>query len=656
MAIVEMSRLRLIGLKSDKNKIMGVLTRSRRFELLRSEALEGTVREQEGSHLERITGKQVRVAFAIHYLYGADDEMKKLILKNAQEAKAGIAEPFDFSYTPLPKPSNNRSIIGYEDLYDCSAKEYELLSVADALEKISFRKVDVRTEEQKLKNRMRAVEPFRHYPLPFSVRGTGRTVVLPAYASAKSAVFDCEGVYAEEYPSSGKCIAVIADKRDEPRVRAALAAGGFTVASMTDDQTAAEIASACAARLAALKAETLSLVQQSLNYLKYLRDMKILYDYLSLEIEKAKAEFDLGKTAATFMIEGWVPKSEAEYLLSEVRSKTDKVVTYLYEPQPGENPPTEICSPKLIRPFEDVTNLYSPPSYYERDPNPIMSIFFFVFFGFMVADAGYGLIITIAASVILRLKRFEKGMHRLIALIGICGVSTIVWGAVMGGVFGIEGIPALWFNPLEQPITMLAVAIVMGIIQLLVGYGLYAAKMIRKKDYASAIFDVLFVYTIFIGVGLMVLGMLILKNKIVQNVGLYVLLGSLVGIVLTAGHAQKGILKKLLFGFSGLYGLVNLLSDVLSYIRLFGLGLASGAIALAFNSLGGLLFGIPFVGYPLGILILIPLHAFNLALSLLSAYVHNARLQFIEFYGKFYDGGGRLFSPMGMKTKYVRFA
>lgn len=657
MAIVEMARLRLLGLKSEREKIVNVLTRSHRFELIRTEDFEGTARESETSHLDRITSKQVKIAFAIRYLLGVSDEIQKLLAKNEKEVKAGVSEPIDYAFRPLEQPTNNRKIIGYDDLYDCSAKEYELLSVADALEKISFERVDIRTEAQKIANRRRAVLPYAAYPLPFSRRETAQTVVLPAVAVGKNAKFTLDvPAFVEEYPSTGRCVAVLVKKTDEAAARAALGAGEFSVATFDDECTAADILAACDSRTAELDAHDFDCIKQALDYGKYLFELQVLYDWLNLEAEKGNAVFEMSKTASTFIVEGWVPKAQAEFLLSEVRSKTDKVVTYLYDPRPEDSPPTEIKSPRLIKPFEDITNLYSPPSYYEADPNPIMSIFFFIYFGFMVADAGYGLIITIAATLILHFKKFEQGMHRLIALIGICGVSTVLWGAVMGGVFGIQGIPALWFNPLEEPITMLAVAIVMGCIQLLVGYAMYSIKMFKKKDYASAILDVVFIYTLFIGVGLWALGLLILKNKTLQSVGIYMLLGSLVGIVLTAGHAQKGILKKIITGFSGLYGLVNILSDVLSYIRLFGLGLASGAIALAFNSLGGLLFQIPYVGYPIGIIILIPLHAFNLALSLLSAYVHNARLQFIEFYGKFYDGGGRLFRPMGLCTKYTRFA
>jgi V/A-type H+-transporting ATPase subunit I len=163
-------------------------------------------------------------------------------------------------------------------------------------------------------------------------------------------------------------------------------------------------------------------------------------------------------------------------------------------------------------------------------------------------------------------------------------------------------------------------------------------------------------YVLFVGVAMLALPMAIKGlPKVVGDIGLYTLLGSLVAIFLTAGRHKKGILGKFTGGFGGLYGLVNLFSDVLSYARIFGIALAGGAIASAFNAILGVVVGIPYAGYPIAIVLGIALHVFNLLISLLGAYVHNARLQFLEFYGKFYTGEGRQFTPMGEKTKYIRF-
>lgn len=210
---------------------------------------------------------------------------------------------------------------------------------------------------------------------------------------------------------------------------------------------------------------------------------------------------------------------------------------------------------------------------------------------------------------------------------------------------------------MEEPLMMLGVSIALGAVQLLAGYALHSAKMFRNGKPLDAVFDSLFIFVLFGGLACIALDMLLKPKAPLITVGLALIIVSLVGILCTAGRHNKGVLSKIMGGFSGLYGLVNLLSDLLSYARLFGLGLASGAIGLAFNTLGSLFFTIPVpvVGYVIGFIILIPLHAFNLGIGVLGAYVHNARLQFLEFYGKFYEGDGRMFSPMGEKTKYVRF-
>ena len=654
MSVEAMSRLRLVGLKSDKIKIMRILTHSGRFELSRSTDYSGTVRENDASHLDKIVARQVKVSFAIDFLYALDTEAGRIADSDAHEVKKGGKAKLDFEYKPLARGQSVRAEVNEDDFNDIAASEYELLAVCEALEKISFRKADIKSERAKLRSRMAALEPFAGCPLPFSFAGTSSTSFILAYAASNAIVFEPKAeAYTERFDGKYNCIGVITARGDEASVRAQLSAEGFTVSRFDGDFTAAEAISECRSGDARLEKENIDSIKTGLSYAKYLGKLKVLYDCFALEIEKAKAEFELSKTASAFIIEGWVPKCRAEETGKLLSDASENIVYRFSDPAAGEQPPTMVVNPAPVKPFEDITNLYSPPAYGEFDPNPVMAVFFFLFFGFMVADAGYGLLISIAALFLLKRKRFESGTARLIALIGICGISTVGWGVVTGGIFGISGIPSLWFNPIEDPITMLAVAIVMGVIELLTGYGIHAYKSFKKKEYVGGILDVIFVFTLFIGVGILVLGMLVLDNALVQSVGTYAVLGSIAGMMLAGMYGKKGIGGKLGGAFSGLYGIVNILSDVLSYIRLFGLGLASGAIALAFNTLGGLLFGIPVVGYPLGIIVLIPLHAFNLGLSLLSAYVHNARLQFIEFYGKFYDGGGRLFSPMGRCTKYI---
>ena len=524
---------------------------------------------------------------------------------------------------------------------------------------MSFERVEIKSAINKLNISSKNLKPYENADIELSrIKDTKFACVMlalgPKGAVNPLADFEC---YCEEYPSiGGALICVVAKKEHKQKILERLASVGFSLCPYSFDALPKDVIADNSAEIERLKAEDEDKLKKVLSYTKYSDELKTLYDVLGLEIEKSIAELEFVKTDSVFVLEGWTPAQNAEKLIDEIKKKTDKIVYTVSEPEDGDTPPTLASNPRLIAPFEDVTNMYAVPSYHEIDPNPFMSFFFFVFFGIMLGDAGYGLALSILCFVALKLFNFEKGMKNMVFMFAVCGISGVVWGVLFGGIFAIESIPALWFNPLQEPIKMLIVSIVLGVIHLCVGYALNMASKIRDGHVLDGILDNVFIFMIFIGVALLALNMLgETKIPALNTAGLIVLACAVAGIALTAGRHSKGIGGKIAGGFSGIYNLINLFSDVLSYARLFGLALASGAIGLAFNSLGSMFFSIPVIGYVIGIIILIPLHAFNMGLSLLSAYVHNIRLQYLEFYGKFFEGNGRVFSPMGEKTKFVRF-
>ncbi len=300
-----------------------------------------------------------------------------------------------------------------------------------------------------------------------------------------------------------------------------------------------------------------------------------------------------------------------------------------------------------------------------------MAVFYFLFFGIMIGDAGYGLLLAIAGFVVGTSKKFDTGIKKLALLVGMGGVSAIIWGVLFGGYFSIdfgETNVAIILNPLDKPLLLLVLSIGLGCVQMVTGYIIKFVALCKEGKPFSAIFDcgsiiLLFAALVCLAIGMLpsLAPMLGITTDFVPPQGfttaaMVLALAGVALILIFGGRASKNVFGKIVGGFKGLYGLVNLLSDLLSYCRLFGLCLASCAIGLAFNSLGSIIMGIPVVGYVIGGVVLAVLHLFNLALGVLSAYVHDARLQFLEFYGKFYDGGGRLFDPLGVKTKYIRFA
>lgn len=656
MAIVEMSKLRLVGLKSEKNAVMSVLSRCRLFEPSPTKPIDGTQVLRDEAQLEKTLSKQARLSFAIEFLTKAN-QTALFAVKKAKKKKKSV----DFNYEP--KKDKGRPIISYADLYNSVEKENELLDICDKLDKISFEQAEIRSRVNKIDAKIKTLAPYGALPLPFSTAKTNKkTSVIIALATNVNAKVDkVESEYdvvLRLYPcNKGTSMALVCLNEDVANVKSTLNETGWSVCTFIDDKTASEMIGELEKEKAELLEREKQLFRDALSYEKYLTEIKTFYDYLSTEIEKAQAESEFAKTDSAYVLEGWLPKQDAETITAKIKEKTQNVVIYLSDPTEDDTPPTLLDNPKLVKPFEGITNMYSSPSYREKDPNFVMSIFFFIIFGMMMADAGYGLVLSIACTLIVKFTKMEQGTKSLAAIFGICGISTIAWGALFGSWFGFELLPFKWFNPLQGngPIMLLIVCIVLGVLHLMVGYGFLAMHLIRKGKWLDAIFDVGLLYLMFIGIALLALPMVIDMPSIIGDIGLYTLLGSIVLIFFTAGRHRKGIAGKLAGGVSGVYGLVNLFSDVLSYARIFGIALAGGAIASAFNSILGVITGIPIAGIPIAIVLGVALHMFNLLISLLGAYVHNARLQFLEFYGKFYVGEGRLFSPLGVKTKYTRF-
>ncbi len=652
---MEMSRLNIVGLNKHKNSVMETLASSGIFEMSKNTQAEQT----NDTHLEHVLNRQAKVGGAIDtiesciaYAVSHDLEAKALAKKTKTEPE------FLYGVKAEKKGFGGRRVITYDDWYDASAKEYELMSICDAIDKNTFSRVDVNSIKEKLVAKRNSAVAFAKCPLNLDANyDTQNTFTRAFFAHTTTVLSELNefDLHVEWFlQESGYCVIITGRNKDKADVLKKASAIGLTSCDVKYDGTASQLIQDCDRKIAELDDKHVDLIKICLTYAKYLPELKILYDFLGREAEKSVSENNFRRTKNTFALYGYVPQIYAKELADKIKSECKAVIAVL-EPA-GDDAPTLIKSSKIVQPYESITNMYAVPAYREGlDPNPFMAIFFFMFFGIMIGDAGYGIVLSIACGLMIRLIKPEKGMRNLLMLMAMGGISAVVWGALFGGIFAIQGIPALWFNPMDEPVLMLAVSIIIGVVQLLFGYALSSAKLFKKGKPLDAILDSLFIFTLFGGIALIALYMLKI-NDVLFDVGLYLILGSLVGIVLTAGRHKKGILMKILGGFAGLYNLVNLMSDVLSYARLFGLGLASGAIGYAFNVLGGMLFELPIVGYPIGIIILIVLHAFNLGIGILGAYVHNARLQFLEFYGKFFDGGGRLFAPMGENTKYVRFS
>ena len=391
------------------------------------------------------------------------------------------------------------------------------------------------------------------------------------------------------------------------------------------------------------------------------RDLQVCADRLTTELSKESAKEKLLTNGTVVFLEGWVtepgiPKAEAEMLKFACAWETA-------EPLEEEEPPILLHNPKWMTPINMVTEMYALPAYRGIDPNPLIFWFFLFFFGFMFADVAYGIIIWAVSFIIWKSYKPKGTMGYMFRLGQYMGISTFICGVFTGGFFGdvipkvaeqmfgipLEGLPqwlqtfsnGIIVNPINDPMTTLILAVVIGVVQLVFGQCIHIYMGFRDGTAVDSLLDVVPWWLFFASIGLVVAG----------QPWWWILVGCVI-LIATQGHTKRGFFGKLLGGVASLYDVTSWLSDILSYSRLMALMLATSVIASVMNTLGTL-GGLSVGGIILFVAVFIIGHVFNVGVNIIGTYVHAARLQYLEFFGKFYEEGGQAFQPMTYNTKYV---
>ena len=469
----------------------------------------------------------------------------------------------------------------------------------------------------------------------------------------------------QDLPASGKAkiqvraLAVTMWREDKEPVLRVLAGYGFTTAPCQ----ASEAEGGAAGKLHALAAEEAALTERLAELKKQAEvlaeEQPRLEEYLdrltTLEARR-EAAGKLAYTRHTAVLTGWVPEKMEEKVTALLEERGD---AYRFaDPEPEDDVPVLLENNAMASQFEPVVSLYSLPAYGSFDPTFVMSLFYIPIFGLMFADVGYGLLLAVACLLGVRLLKPEGSLRKFMNMFAMCGVAMIVMGVLFGGYLGdlpqaiaqnfggrTEALDlALWFNPLNDPMLFLVVSIAIGAVHLFAGLAVQFYVLWKKGDRVSAVCDAGSWMLLFLGVGISFLWL---------YPGLAVLGLGVLMLICTQGRHEKNIVMKVIKGVGSLYNLVNYVSDLLSYSRILSLGLASAVIASVFNIIGTM-FGPSVIGILLLVIVGTIGHGMNLAINLLGSFVHTSRLQYIEFFGKFYEDGGRPFVPLTPKTKYVR--
>ena len=638
MAIVKMKKAHIIALQSEKQNLIHKL---QKFGGLHVINIESQIAEDKYLELS------------------ADSDNDKVSQLEARLSQVKYSLDFTKKYDNAKKSKQKSKL----QISDAEYLEYlnsneKLDAIFNQCREIDIKHTELKNKETKITNLIQQLQPWNSLESNFQDIKTSRnTIAVLGYVSSNYAedfkrdfLTTGELAYYEEISNDKEntYTLLIFHKDLEEEISQLQKQFGWAKSSLLDlNGTARENIAKLNTEAKDLQAEKDALENKATQLLEHKEFLGIQQDVITIERDRASIVGNFGKTDKTFVLSGWVPDKYTEKLEETLKGVTQNYVLTLEDPAEGEEPPVLLQNAAIVQPAEFVTEQYSLPHPFGIDPNAIMLPFYVIFFGMMVSDAVYGIVLVIATGLALLVMKPEGGLKKILGLIFMGGLSTFFWGALFGGWAGdLIKIPAIAFNPLDDPMKMLGLCLAMGVVHLFVGIGLQAYKNIRNGNLMDAVYDQGFWFTLLIGIMLLFLPSTAVVGKYMAYVGA-------AGMILFAGRSNKNIVKRLFSGLLSLYGLTGFLGDVLSYLRLFALGLATGVIATVVNSMALMLKG-SIVGTIFMIIFLIFGHTFNIAINTLGAYVHSSRLQYVEFFGKFYEGEGKAFKPFKVKTKYIQ--
>lgn len=655
MALAKINKVQLIGIGKHKEKVLEVLQNAASFEVieaheeLKSESIKRT------QELQKIDLEYANLDFAIKFL------------SNYGEKEGFLAGPPEFSIDEVHE----------------RAKGFDHQSVIDQCLKTEDIIVKAKNEITSVEAEKEMYSPWANISIDLENIGATRTskviigsVKIDFFTKVIENISKLSKLISIETVSSTKThsfIVIVFSKELEKEIRQVLGKFKFSEAEFPEAKGAL---SDYLKKLEKTKKEmekVLTTSEKELTELaEKLENLKVVHDLIGWKKERLETAQMLGETKHSFVINGWVEESEQSKLEEELGEITNQYAITELALEDKERLPVVLKNSKFMQPFEAVTTIYGLPKHTELDPTPFLAAYFVIFFALCLTDAGYGLIMFFFMWGLQKKLKLAPAVKKLVRVLMYGGIVTFIIGALFGGWFGID--PAATWLPealtyttannetffifqtisaISNPITVLILALVLGYIQTIMGVTMKMVHDFRTINKKDALLDTGTWVLMLVGIAFFIAASTLDASPLVVAIGKWWMILAALTLVLTQGRAQKNIVAKFFSGVLSLYGLVGYLSDILSYSRLLALGLATAIIGLAVNTIVGLVVGVPFVGWLLGIVVFIGGHIFNLLINALGSFIHSGRLQFVEFFTKFMEGGGKTFKPFSKKSKYL---
>lgn len=666
MAIVPMKKVLICGLKKDRKGTLELLQRQGVLEISNVLEEDETFRKMDVTSSKTVFERNAVIA-----------EQALVVLEKYAPEEKGMLSAFA-----------GREVLSVDEYEGNAVNHDEAMKKACRIQEYAKQIGESSAQIPKLEQQLEALTPWKTFDLPLDFKGTKKSaafigsiqeeISLEQITEQLGSLTDQAETVDVTIVSASKqqtCLFIVCSITEADSVEDALKKMNFVkppLTSMVPAKRAAKLEEELKAVNDQIEAAQGKIAAMGADR----EDIRFVADYYTMRSEKYSVLSGLVQSRNVFFITGYVPVDKAQSLEKLLTDRYDTAVEFS-EPEAKEDVPVLLHNNKFVEPVEGVIESYSLPGKGEMDPSPVVAVFYYVLFGLMLSDAAYGLIMVGGcAYCLLKLKNMEPGFKKTMKMFMFCGVSTAFWGFMFGSFFGDAvnviattffnrpdiRLAPIWFEPVSLPMKMLVFAFVLGIIHLFTGLGVKLYSCIKSGQVLDGIYDVIFWYMLVGGGIVYLLTMSMFTEMLGLSFTLPASAGSvasvaavigLAGIVLTGGRESKNWFKRLLKGLYGAYGVTSYLSDILSYSRLLALGLATSVISTVFNKMGSMV-GNSIPGIIVFILVFIIGHSLNLAINALGAYVHTNRLQFVEFFGKFYEGGGRKFEPFAIHTKYYK--
>jgi V/A-type H+/Na+-transporting ATPase subunit I len=645
MAIVKMNKFTLLAFESKKEKLLEKLQAFSNAEFINlqdeniienNEILKDLTMDQIDSNLSKWEEQLLKVKYAIKFL--ENYLPKQSLIKSLRKEKVSLtmSELED-------KVLNSNWEVAYEKI-----KQYEA------------QLIDLDNEKTRLKGSVKNLTPYVAFNTPLSslkeLKETSYFLGSVPNIYEDNIINDLNDCYIEIMSKDDKetYFFALTHKENEIGVLDILRTFDFTPFKSEEEDTPLKLIHDYNERISVMDADKFIIKEHLAGYDEEMRVMQLAYEYYTNLISRKNISTNFLKTENVSLIQGWIPVSTNDELTIITQKALGEDYYLNFEEVKEEeidDVPIKLENNDLNESFEAVTGMYSLPKYNDIDPTPFVTPFYLTFFGMMVADAGYGLLMLISTLISLKFFKFDDKTKKMVKFFMYLSFPTITFGLMYGSVFG----DVIKFKGLidtgKDFMTILILSLVFGVIQLFFGLGIKAVLLIKMGKPLDAFMDVgSWVITLLSIGGIVAGGMLNIPT--LKTVCSFLAVAGAILIVATQGRGAKTIGGKIGQGLYDLYGITSYLGDLVSYTRLMAIGLSGGSIAGAINMIIKMIPG-PIGVFVLGPLLFVIFQTVNLLLSLLSGYVHTLRLTYVEYFSKFYDGGGRPFEPFEAKNKYI---